>query len=108
MEMTASSITTDTLTINMDILGQLPEWDVNWQLAGSYNKTKASDESSDLEIIGVEAEISRSLGQLLGGHLRPTVALRAQYNNNRDLALDDSEEEFIALVVLSADAPFSF
>ncbi len=108
MELTASSITTDTFTFNVDILGQLPDWDLNWQLAGSYNKTKASDDSSDFETIGANAEISRTFGQLLGGHLRPTVALRAQYNNNRDLALDDSEEEFIALVVLSADAPFSF
>jgi hypothetical protein len=99
---------TDTYTVNLDLRGKTYHERVSYEVAGTYNRMKASDGSSEQDTLNSNFRISYLLAKNLWGYLNPSVGIRGLYNKSNDRVYSGENEEFVLLMVFTADMPFSF
>lgn len=104
----AAEIRTDTYTANLDIRGDAFKGNLTYGIAGTYNRTKSSDGSMEIDTINTSFEVAYLLGKKLLDFLNPTAGIRGLYNKTNDNVYGMENDEFTLLLVLSTSMPFSF
>ncbi|MEF9437747.1 MAG: hypothetical protein L0922_02995 [Candidatus Mariimomonas ferrooxydans] len=99
---------TDTYTANLDIRGDALKGNLTYGFAGTYNRTKSSDGSTELDTVNTNFEVAYSIGKKLLDFLNPKVGIRGLYNKMNDSVYGTENDEFTLLLVLSTSMPFSF
>lgn len=98
----------DTYTVNIDMRGKTYHKRISYELAGTYNRMKASDGSAEQDTFNSNFRISYLLAKNLWGYLNPSVGIRGLYNKSNDRVYSGENEELVFLFVFTADMPFSF
>ncbi len=99
---------TDTYTANLDIRGDALKGNLAYGVAGTYNRTKSSDGSTELDTVNTNFEVAYSIGKKLLDFLNPKVAIRGLYRKTNDSVYGTENDEFTLLLVLATSMPFSF
>ncbi len=99
---------TDIYTANLDIRGDALKGNLTYGVAGTYNRTKSSDGSTELDTINTNFEVAYLLGKKLLDFLNPTAGIRGLYRKANDSVYGTENDEFTLLLVLSTSMPFSF
>ncbi len=99
---------TDTYTANIDIRGNALKGNLTYGVAGTYNRTKSSDGSTELDTVNTNFEVAYSIGRKLLDFLNPKVGIRGLYRKTNDSVYGTENDEFTLLLVLSTSMPFSF
>lgn len=103
-----TNIDTDTYTLNLDLKGDLYQKRITYGLGGTYSKSKASDDSFNLDTLNTNFNVSYLLVKNLWGFLNPSVGIRGLYNWTNDRVLDHTTNEFALFLVIQTTMPFSF
>ncbi|RMG02251.1 MAG: TonB-dependent receptor [Nitrospirae bacterium] len=104
----SSNQRTDTYIINLEMRGKTYHDRVSYELAGTYNRIKASDGSSEQDTLKTNFRISYLLAKNLWGYLNPSVGIRGLYNKSNDRVYNGENEDLVLLLVFTAEMPFSF
>ncbi|WP_139795799.1 hypothetical protein [Desulfocicer vacuolatum] len=101
-------VNTDTYTTNLSFNGNLIPEKMACEFSGTYNKTTADDNSTDMDTINASTRITYFFTNKFWIMTNPAVALMAQYNQSRDRLFDQEEEEFRILLSFTNNISFSF
>jgi hypothetical protein len=107
-KMYLTDTTTDTYTVNLDIRGEIIPRQLTYELAGTFNRTIADDDSSDQDTYSANLRLGYQLGEKMGGLINPAVALQGQYNKTKDRIYHQDNEEMVFLFVFTNSTKFSF
>jgi hypothetical protein len=99
---------TDTYTVNLDIRGDALHNKLDYGLAGTFNRTKSSDNFTELNTVNMDFEVAYHLGKKFLEFLNPTVGMRGQYWKADDSVSGIKNEEFTVMAIFSTSMPFSF
>lgn len=103
-----TDVRTDTYTINLDVRTKFFKERASFDIGGTYNIAKSSDDSIDNKSLGLNFRVAYNIKKLLKGYINPIIALRTSYNkyiDNINKNLD--KDEFYLFLVLSTTIPFS-
>lgn len=103
-----TDVDTDTYTASIDLRGNLLQQRLTYELSGSFNRTRASDDSMEMDIINSGARVAYSFVNELGGFLTPSIGIRTNYNRTDDKVAGRDDDEFVLLLVLSANLGYVF
>jgi hypothetical protein len=103
-----TGVRTDTYTTNLDIRGDVFNGNVTYGLAGTYNRIRSNDGSTEQDTASTNFEIDYLVGKKFLEFLNPTVGIRGLYNKTNDRVYGGENDELIILLVLSTSMPFSF
>jgi len=103
-----TDIYTDTYTVTLDIRGDIFQEEITYELSGTYDWTKSSDDLTDQNSIRGDCRLAYLLGKNIWGYLNPSVGIKALYDKTNDRILDEEDEEITITLVLSTSIPFSF
>jgi hypothetical protein len=102
-----TSMRIDTYTLNLDLRGKAYHQRISYELAGTYNYSRASDGSSEQYTLNTNFRTSCLLAKNLWGYLNPSVGVRGEYRKMHDMVYDQKSDELILLFVFTANIPFS-
>jgi hypothetical protein len=104
-----TNVMTDTYMINLDLRTKFFRDRASFDVGGTYNITKADDDSIDNRNLNMNFRIAYNIKNILKGYINPTIALRGTYTKFVDNIYSSSDkEEFILFLVLATTIPFSF
>jgi len=103
-----TGVYTDTYTINLELRFDTFHQRMTYELSGTYNRIKSSDDSMDQDTINTQFRIAYLIRKDIWGYLNPSVGIRGLYNKMIDRAYEQRDEELVLLLVLSSTMSFSF
>ena len=103
-----TDVNTDTYTTTLSFNGKLIPEKMECEFSGTYNKTTADDNSTDIDSINASTRISYFFTNNFWIMTNPAVALMAQYNQSRDRLFEQEGEEFRILLSFTNNISFSF
>jgi len=98
----------DTYTVTLDIRGDLFDGKITYEVAGTYDRTWATDNTTDQETFGTNGRIAYVLAKNLWGYLNPSVGIKAQYDKISNWASTDDREDHAVYLFFSTSLPVSF
>ncbi len=100
---------TDTYTINADLRTKFLKDRGSFDVAATYNITKADNGSVDGKNLNASFRLGYMIKEILRGFVKPTVAIRGTYLRNKDRVNPSADkDEFTLFLVLATSTPFSF
>jgi len=104
----SSDIDTDTLTATIDLLGNLSQGRVSYAFAGTYSRTKTSDDTLDISTINANAMIAYHFLKKWAASFTPSVGIRVRYDYIDDRVQDQDDDVFALMLVLSSSLGYAF
>jgi hypothetical protein len=104
----ATRVYTDTYTGTLDFKGDLIKEKLTYGLGSSYIILRASDRSSQTDILSSNFNVYYLLIRDLWGFLNPSVGFRGLYNRTKDKVLHQTTDEFALYFVLQTTMKFLF
>jgi len=98
----------ETYTVSMDIQGDFLGGQFTYELAGTYDRSKSSNDDVDQESYGANGRVAYLLGNNFWRYLNLSVGISVQYNKTSDWVSDEDLEEHAISFFVSTDIPFSF
>jgi hypothetical protein len=98
----------DTYTVTLDIRGDTFQGKIAYELSGTYDSTKSSDDLTDQHSIRGDCKITYFPGENLWGYVNPSVGLKVLYDKTNDRVSDIEDEEIAIMLVLAVSTPFSW
>ncbi len=90
-----TDVQTDTYTVTLDLLGSLFQERVTYELGGTYDQTKSTDDLIDSSGITGYCRLAYHLPQSFWNRLNASVSLEAKYNNREDqFGVQDGWDQF--------------
>ncbi len=108
MKTSLTGVHTDTYTSTLDLRGSLFEKKITYGLGGTYNWTKASDDTTKQDTLNTNFNVSYLFVKNLWGFLNPSAGIRGLYNRTNDRVLDQTTNELAIFLVIQTTMPFSF
>jgi hypothetical protein len=104
----ATRVYTDTYTGTLDFRGNLIKEKLSYGLGSSYIILRASDRSSQSDILSSNFNVYYLLVKNLLGFLNPSVGFRGLYNRTNDKVLHQRTDEFALHLVLQTSMKYLF
>jgi len=104
----ATDIVTESRTFSADIQGNLFHEKLAYGLGGTLDFTETSDNSVDLRTLTYFYNLNYTINRNIWGYVTPVVGIRGEYNETEDRIMDAETEEYLIMLTLSINAPFSF
>jgi hypothetical protein len=99
----------DTYTINLDLRTKFLHEKASFDVGGTYNIVKASDDSSNNKSLNINCRVAYIIKNLIKGYLSPEIALRGSYNKYiDDVNKGADKDKFSIFLVFATAVPFSF
>lgn len=104
----STGLATDTYTANLDLRGKAFHKKITYELAGTYSRTKASDNSTDSDTLNANFRVAYLLSPRIIGLHNTTVGVRGQYQQTNNRLSGTDTDDLALLLVLSTGIPFSY
>ena len=91
--------------MNLDIRGDLLRRTLTYAFAGTYNMTKADDDTTDSDSYNINMTVQYLLARNLWGFLNPSIGIRGNYNKTNDRVYSMRNDEMIIMAVFSLSMP---
>jgi len=98
----------DTYTTNLDIRSEIVKKVVFFDIGGTYSVMKASDGSKDSWNTMFNTRLAYSLKKWFPEYLSPTLALKGNYQKNKDRLTGNGEERYTIFLVFELLAGLRF
>jgi hypothetical protein len=103
-----TDVTTDTYTTGLNFSGSFFDKSLCYDFAGTHNRTKASDLSTDNYTLTATYKVAYVLAKEFLGFVNPSLGIEGRYGSTYDYLTDTSSHEKLVFLVFSTNLPFSF
>lgn len=102
-----TDVRTDTYTITLDLLGSLFVNQVTYELGGTYDQTKSTDDLFDTSGINGYCRLAYHLPQTYWNRLNSSISLEANYGNREEQFSELDNDTHSVVLSFSASLPYS-
>jgi len=104
-----TDVRTDTYTATLDLRSMWLQERISFDLGGTYNVIKASDDSSNSQTLNANVRLAYNIKTFLKDYLTPSIALKGTYNKITDKVNPSLDhEEYTIFLVLTTAILFSY
>jgi hypothetical protein len=98
----------NTYTVNLNVKGNLLNKKLDYETAYTFNKIKATDESSNSESTNINFRVGYRLAKQVLGLVNPTIGIRGTYSRSMDRISDTKRDESTIFLFFSTNTLVSF